>query len=228
MYWEYWYGLNQACLFVPDLATAYWNKCAYLAYCTLNTGIHRKAETQIGGSFPTGVLRGSLEGGQAELSPSVQFSLVSQSCPTLCDPMDHSTPGLPVHHQLPEFTQIQVHWVSDAIQPSHPLSSPSLPTFKLSQHQGLYKWVSSAHQVAEVWSFSFSICPSNKYSGFISFRIDWFDLFAVQRTLKSLLWHHSLKVSILQHSAFFMVQLSHPYIITRKTIALTIRPLLAK
>ena len=79
---------------------------------------------------------------------SVQFSSVAQSCPTLCDPMDCSSPGLPVHHQLPEFTQIHVHWVCDAIQPSHPLSSPSLPTFNLSQHQGLFKWVSSSHQVA--------------------------------------------------------------------------------
>ena len=85
----------------------------------------------------------------AQLS-SVQFSSVAQSCPTLCDPMDCSTPGLPVHHQLPEFTQTHVHWVSDAIQPSHPLSSPSPPAFNLSQHRGLFKWVSSSHQVAKV------------------------------------------------------------------------------
>ena len=81
---------------------------------------------------------------------SVQFSSVAQSCPTLCDPMDRSTPGLPVHHQLPELAQTHVHQVSDAIQPSHPLSSPSLPAFNLSQHQGLFKWVSSLHQVAKV------------------------------------------------------------------------------
>ena len=84
---------------------------------------------------------------------SVQFSSVAQSCPTLCDPMNHSTPGLPVHHQLPESTQTHVHWVSDTIQPSHPLSSPSPPALKLSQHQGLFQWVSSSHQVAKVLEF---------------------------------------------------------------------------
>ena len=84
------------------------------------------------------------------LTDSVQFSSVAQSCPTLCDPMNCSTPGLPVHHQLPEFTQTHVHQVSDAIQPSHPLSSPSPPALNLSQHQGLFKWVSSSHQVAKV------------------------------------------------------------------------------
>ena len=89
---------------------------------------------------------------QAKGRPSVQFSSVAQSCPTLCDPMNRSTPGLPVHHQLPEFTQTHVHWVSDAIQPSHPLSSPSPPAFNLSQHQGL-KWVGSSHEVAKVLEF---------------------------------------------------------------------------
>ena len=84
---------------------------------------------------------------------SVQFSSVAQLCPTLCDPMNHSTPGLPVHHQLPEFTQTHLHWVSDAIQPSHPLSSLSPPAFNLSQHQGLFKWVSSSHQVAKILEF---------------------------------------------------------------------------
>ena len=116
-----------------------------------------------------------------------QFSSVAQSCLTLCDPMDCSRPGLPVHHQLPEFTQTHVHWVGDAIQPSHPLSSPSPPAFNLSQHQGLFQWVSSSHQVAKYWSFSFSISPSNEYSGLISFRIHWLDLLAVQGTLKILL-----------------------------------------
>ena len=82
-----------------------------------------------------------------------QFSSVAQSCPTLCDPVDFSMPGLPVHHQLPELTQIHVHWVGDAIQPSHPLSSASSSTFNLSQHQGLFKWVSSSHQVAKVLEF---------------------------------------------------------------------------
>ena len=92
-----------------------------------------------------------------------------------CDPMDCSTPGLPVHHQLPELAQTHVHWVGDAIQPSHLLSSPFPPTFNLSQHQGLFQWVSTSHQVAKIWSFSFSISPSNEYLGLISFRIDWFD-----------------------------------------------------
>ena len=87
------------------------------------------------------------------VSDFCQFSSVSQSCPTLCDPMDYSTPGLPVHHQLPEFTQTHVHWVSDAIQLTHPLSFPSPPTFNLSQHQGLYKWVSTSHQVVKVLEF---------------------------------------------------------------------------
>ena len=88
-----------------------------------------------------------------EYSLEVQFSSVVQLCPTLCDPMDRSMPGLPVHHQLPEFTQTHVHWVGDAIQPSHPLSSPSPPAFNLSQHQGLFKWVSSSHQVAKILEF---------------------------------------------------------------------------
>ena len=120
-----------------------------------------------------------------------------------------------------------VHWVSDAIQPSHPLSSPS-PAFNISQHQGLFQWVSSSHQGPKYWSFSFSISPSNEYSGLISLRIDWFDLRAVHRTCKSLLQHHSSKASILWCSAFFMVQLSHPYMTTGKTIALTIGTLVDK
>ena len=114
-----------------------------------------------------------------------QFSSVAQLCPTLCDPMNCSTPGLPVQHQLPEPTQTHVHWVVDAIQPSHPLLSPSPPAINLSQHQGLFKWVSSSHQVAKYWSFSFNISPSNEHPGLISFRMDWFDLLAVQGTLKS-------------------------------------------
>ena len=108
--------------------------------------------------------------------PIYQFSSVAQSCPTLCNPMDCSMPGLPVHHQLPELAQTHVHRVSDAIQPSYPLSSPSPPAFNLFQHQGLFKWVSSSHQVAKVWGFSFSISPSNEYSGLISFRMDWLDV----------------------------------------------------
>ena len=147
---------------------------------------------------------------------SVQFSSVAQSCPTICDPMDCSTPGFPVHHQLPELAQTHVHPVDDAIQPSHPLSS-SPPAFNLSQHQGLFQWV----RWPKYWGFSFSISPSNEYSGLISFRMDWLDLLAVQGTLKSLLQHHSSKASIHWHSAFFMVQLSHPYMTTGKTIVLT-------
>ena len=143
---------------------------------------------------------------------SVQFSSVTQSCPTLCDPVNHSTPGLPVHHQLPESTQTHVHWVGDAIQTSHPLSSPSPPALNLSQHQGLFQWVNSSHQVAKILSFSFSISPSNEHPGLISFRMNWLDLLAVQGTLKSLLQHHSSKASSLRHSAFFIVQLSHPYV----------------
>ena len=142
--------------------------------------------------------------------------------------MDCSTPGLPVHHKLPEFIQTHVHWISDAIQPSHPLSSSSPSTFNLSQQQGLFKWVSSSHQVAKYWSFSFKISPSNEYSRLISFRMDWLDLLAVQGTLKSLLQHHSSKVSILQCSAFFTIQLSHLHMTTGKTIALTRRTFVDK
>ena len=113
-------------------------------------------------------------------------SSVAQSYLTLCNSMDCSTPGLPVCHQLPEFTQTNVHWVGDSIQPSHPLSSPSPSTFNFSQHQGLFQWVISLHQMAKVLSFIFSISPSSEYSGLISFRMDWLDLLAVQGTLKSL------------------------------------------
>ena len=146
-----------------------------------------------------------------------QFSSVAQSCLTLWDPINLSTPGLPVHHQLPEFTQTHVHRVRDAIQPSYPLSSPSPPAFNLAQHQDLFQWVSSSHQVAKVWSFSFSISPSSEYSGLISFRIDWLDLLAVQGTLKSLLQHHSSKASILHCSAFFIVQLSYPWLLENQS-----------
>ena len=133
-----------------------------------------------------------------------------------------STPGFPVLHYLLKFLQTHVHWVSDPIQLSHPLLSPSPPAFSLSQGQGLFQWVGSLHQVVKVLeSFNLSINPSNEYSGLISFRMDWLDLLDVQGTLKSLLQHHNSKVSILWHSTFFMVQLSHPYMATRKIIALT-------
>ena len=134
--------------------------------------------------------------------------------------MNCSTPGLPVHHQLPEFTRTHVHRVSNAIQPSHPLSSPSPPALNLSQHQGLFKRVSSLHQVAKILD-SFNISPSSEDPGLISCKMDWLDLLAVQGTLKSLLQHHSSNASILQRSAFFTVQLSHPYMTTGNTIALT-------
>ena len=124
---------------------------------------------------------------------SVQFSSVVQSCLTLCEPVECSTPGFPVHHQHPEPIQTHVYCLSDEIQPSHPLLSPSPLTFNLSQHQGLFKWVSSSHQVAKYWSCSFSIHPSKEYSGLISFRMDWLDLLAVQGTLKGLLQNHSSK-----------------------------------
>ena len=151
---------------------------------------------------------------------SVQFSSFAQSRPTLCDPINHSMPGLPVHHQLLEITQIHVHRVSDAIQPSHsvvPFSScpQSLPASVFSDESTLrMRW-------PKYWSFSFSIIPSKEIPGLISFRTDWLDLLAVQGTLKSLLQHHSSKASILRHSSFFTVQLSHPYMTTGKTIALT-------
>ena len=149
------------------------------------------------------------------------FSSVPRSCMTLCNPMNRSRPGLPVHHQLPEFTQTQVHQVGDAIQPSNALSSPSPPAPNPSQHQGIFQWVSPSHQVAKYWSFSFNISPSNEHAGLISFRMDWLDLRAVQGTLKSLHQHHSSKISILQRSVFFIVQLSHSYMTSGKNILLT-------
>ena len=132
---------------------------------------------------------------------NIKFSSVAQSFPALCDPMNRSIPGLPVHHQLPEFTQIHVHQVGDAIQPSYPLSSPSPPALNPSEHQGLFQWVNSSHEVAK--SFSFSISPSNEHPGLVSFRLDWLDLLAVQGTLKSLLQH--------QKHQFFSAQLSSQF-----------------
>ena len=156
-----------------------------------------------------------------QINSSVQFSSVAQSCPTLCDPMNHSTPGIPVHHQLLESAQTHV---IELVMPSNhlilcrpllflPLIFPSIRV--LSNESALcISW-------PKYWSFSFNISPSNEHPGLISFRMDWLDLLAVQGTLKSLLQHHSSKASILRHPAFFIVQLSHPYITTRKTIALT-------
>ena len=136
------------------------------------------------------------------------FSSVAQSCPTLCNPVDQSTAGLPVHHQLLEFTQTYVHSVGEAIQPSHPLLSPS-PTFNLSRIRVFSSESVLCIRWPKFWSFSFSISASNEYSGLISFRIDCFDLFAAQGILKTLLQHYGSKASILRHSAFFTVQLSH-------------------
>ena len=126
-------------------------------------------------------------------------------------PCPSPTPGVHSHSRP----------VGDAIQPSHPLSSPSPPAPSSSQHQGLFQWVNSLLEVAKVLSFIFNISPSNEHPGMISFRMDWLDLLGVQGTLKSLLQHHSSKASVLQCSAFFIVQLSHPYMTTGKTIALT-------
>ena len=150
----------------------------------------------------------------------------NQICPllllTLCDPMDCSTPVLPVPHHLPEFTEVHVHWTGDAIQSSYLLLPSSTFAFNLFQHQGLFQWVSCLHQWPKYWSFSFSISPSKEYSGLISFKINCFDLLAFQGTLKSFLQHHSLKALILRHSAFFMIHLSHPYMTIGKIIVLSI------
>ena len=133
--------------------------------------------------------------------------------------MECTMPGIPVHHQLPELAQTPVQWVGDAIQPSHPLLSPSPPAFNLT--------ASGSFQMSQLFasggqsSFSFNISPSNVHSGLISFRMDWLDLLAAQGTLKSLLQHHSSKASILQCSAFFIMQISHPYMTTGNTIDLT-------
>ena len=166
-----------------------------------------------------------------------QFSSVVQLCPTLCDPMNCGTPGLPVHHQLSKFTQTHVPQVGDAIQPSHPLSSPSPSAPNPSQHQSLFQWVNSSHEVAKVLEFQLQLqyfstgstsVPSKEHPGLISFRMDWLDLLAVQGTLESLLQYHSSKASILWHSALFMFQLSHPYLTTGNTIALTLQNFVGK
>ena len=156
----------------------------------------------------------------SEIIRQVQSSSVAQSCPTVFDPMGCSTPGFPVHHQLLDPAQTHVHRVGDAIQPlilCCPILLPSIfPSIRVfsSQSDLHIRW-------PKFWSFSFRISPSSEYSGLISFRMDWFDLLIVQGTLKSLLQHHSSKASILWCSVFFIVQLSHPYVTTGKTIALT-------
>ena len=146
--------------------------------------------------------------------------LLLSSCSVVSDSLQahglkHRKPGFPVHHHLPELAQTHVHRVSDAIQPSHPLLSPSPPAFNLPSIRVFSNELTLCIRWPKYWSFSFSISPSNKYSGLIYFRIDWFDL-AVQGFPKSILQHHSSKASILQCSAFFKVQLSHPYMTTGK------------
>ena len=135
--------------------------------------------------------------------------------------MDCSMPGFPVYHELPQPTQTHVHHVRDAIQPSNSLLSPSPPAFDLPSIRVFSNESVLRIRWPEYWSFGFSISPSNEYSGLISFRMDWLDSPAVQGTLKSLLQHYSSKASVLRYSAFFIVQLSHPYMTTGKTIALT-------
>ena len=159
---------------------------------------------------------------------SFQFSSVTQSCPTLHNPMNSSTPGLPVHHQVPEFTQTHVHWVSDAIQPSHPLSScfppapQSLPASRSFPMSQLFAWGGQSIGVSALASF----LPKNTQDWS---PLEWTGWISLQsKGLASFLQHHSSKASILRHSAFFRIQLSHPYMTTGKTIALTRRNLLAK
>ena len=144
--------------------------------------------------------------------------------------MDWSMPGFPVLHHLPEFAQIHDHWVSDVLLSNHLVlcSHLLLLSSVLPSIQGFFQWVSLSHQATGVLALQLSFSPSNEYSGLISFRIDWFDLLAVQGTLKSLLQHHSLKASILRCSAFFIVQLWHLYMTTGQTIALTIRTFVSK
>ena len=140
--------------------------------------------------------------------------------------MDCSIPGLPVLQHLPEFAQVHVHCIGDAVQSFNPLTPSSLSALKLSQHQGLLQWVISSHQMTKLWSFSFS--PSREYSGLISLKAEWFDLLAICGTFRSLLQHHSLKALILWHSAFFMVQLWQLYVITGKITALTVQTFVSR
>ena len=158
---------------------------------------------------------------EKNMKNNVQFSSITQSCLTICDPMDCSTPGLPVHHNtwsLLKLMSIETVMRSNHLILCHPLLLPPsiFPSNKVFWNESVLhiRW-------PKYWSFSFSISPSNEYSGLVSFRMDWLDLLAVQGTLKSLLQHHSSKVSIIRCSAFFMVQLSHPYMTAGKTIALT-------
>ena len=172
---------------------------------------------------------GGLSPGLSPGLSSAQF--IHSACLTLWKDMDCSTSGFSVHQQLSELAQwTHVHWVSDAIPPSHPLSSPSHPTLNLSQNQGLFQSQLFSSSGQSIGGFIFSISPFNEYSGLSSFRIDYFDLFEVQGTLKSLLQHHSSKASILQCSAFLMIQLTsiHGYWKKKKKTALTRRTFVSK
>ena len=151
------------------------------------------------------------------------YCLVIKSHLTLCDPMDCSRPGFLVLHYLLKFAQTHAHWIGDAIQPSHLLSPPSPPALILSKYHGLFQWVDPLHQVAKILELQL---PINIQGWFL--KLDWFDLLAVQGILKSLLQYHNLKASIFWHSAFFMVQLSYPYMTTAITIALTLQTFVSK
>ena len=193
-------------------------------YCAYSLQLEASWTTLLGTFYGSWTLefRKALWSTPSFASALVQIPLVScccsvtKSCPTLCDPIDCSTWSSPVLHYLLKFAQIHVHWVSDAISPSHSLSPLSPPALNLSLHQGLFSKLALHVRWSNHWSIS--INPSNEYSELISFRIDWFDLLAVQGTLKSLLQHHSSKASILWCSAFFTVQLSHQYMTTGKTM----------
>ena len=213
-------------LYVVDKCVQWFFFIVSLMYCIILPLSHVKWGNTLISEFPIPVNRYvfcmfSILWGNTKLFSEVQFSSVALSCPTLCDPMNHSMPGFPVYHQLPEFTQTHAHWVHDAI--NHLIfchSLPLLPLFLPSIR--VFSYESTLHmRWPKYWSFSFNIRPSSEHPGLISFRVNWLDLLAVQGTLKSLLQHHSSKASVLWRSAFFIVQLSHPYMTTGKTIALT-------
>ena len=191
--------------------------CLFLFFSLLETKQNLFLSSQLSYRF-----KATHQNMHADQYVSVQLSSVAQSCPTLCDPMNCSTPGLPVHQQLLEFTQTHIHRVSDAIQPSHPQSSLLLLLPPIPPSIRVFSNESTLHiRWPKYWSFSFSIIPSKEIPGLISFRMDWLDVLAVQGTQKSLLQHHSSKASILRRSTFFTVQVSHPYMTPGKTIALT-------
>ena len=153
---------------------------------------------------------------QPQYCKEIQLSSVAQSCPTICYPMNCSMPGLPVHHQLPESMWTHVHWVGDAIQPSHPLSSPSAPALGLSQHQGLSNESVLHIRWPKNWSFSFNISPTNEHPG-VFFRMLWLEVLAVQGTLKSLLQHSQFKGINSSAFSFLYISISHPYMTTALT-----------